>query len=49
MDIALNKVAENNFLYTYVVSSATEQPVTIRKGKEIAKFSFLTSDQAKIY
>ena len=43
---SLSKVAENNILYIYVLNF-TEHPVTINEGEEIAKFSFLTSDQAE--
>ena len=43
---SLSKVAENNILYIYVLN-ITEHPVTLIKGKEIAKFSFLTSDRAE--
>ena len=42
---SLSKVAEN-ILNIYVLN-ITEHPVTINKGEEIAKFSFLTSDQAE--
>ena len=42
----LSKVAVYNILYIYVLN-ITEHPVTINKGEEIAKFSFLTSDQAE--
>ena len=43
---SLSKVAENNILYIYVLNF-TDLPITINKGEEIAKFSFLTSDQAE--
>ena len=43
---SLSKVAENNILYIYVLN-ITDHPITINKGEEIAKFSFLTSDQAE--
>ena len=43
---SLSKVAENNILYIYVLN-ITDHPTTIIKCEEIAKFSFLTSDQAE--
>ena len=43
---SLSKVAENNILYIYVLN-ITDHPITINKDEEIAKFSFLTSDQAE--
>ena len=43
---SLSKVAENNVLYIYVLD-ITEHPVTIIKCEEVAKFSFLLSDQAE--
>ena len=43
---SFNKVAESNIPYIYVLNS-TEHPVTINKGERIAKFSFLTSEQAE--
>ena len=43
---SLSKVAENNNLYIYVLN-VPDHPITINKGEEIAKFSFLTSDQAE--
>ena len=43
---SLSKVAENNILYIFVLN-ITDHPITINKGEETAKFSFLTSDQAE--
>ena len=43
---SLSCVAENNILYIYI-PNITEHPVNINKGEKIAKFSFLTSDQAE--
>ena len=41
-----SKVTENNILYIYVMN-ITEHPVNVYKDEGIAKFSFLTSDQAE--
>ena len=43
---SLSKVAENNMLDIYVLN-ITEHPVTMNKGEEIVKFSYLKSAQAE--